>query len=197
MNIEEVRKMQKILLKITTVALLWCTFWVYPAQAIPTASLKLLDSDIFVGDTFNVQVWADGDGIGQEFLSFGFDIIESGSGVLSFNSYTLNPLFDDDSFFTSLDVAGSTFEGIPDDDVLLATLNYTALAAGSGMIRIEGFPLDTGMSFAGLYYIFSEFNIDDEITLNVSNPVPEPTTIILFGLGLIGLGMSRKKYLET
>ena len=72
--------MKKRLSILMVVAVFLMFFSVVPAMAIPTDSLKLLDSNIEIGETFDVEVWVDGDGIGEELLAFGFDVsIDGGS----------------------------------------------------------------------------------------------------------------------
>lgn len=178
--------------KLFVVILVLLALFALPVQAIPTVTLNLLDNDIHIGENFEVQVWANSDNLGIEMLGFGFDVFTT-PGIFSYDSYTIESGFDDDSFGPG-NVAGSTFAGILSNDVLLATLSFTGLAEGAGNLTIDG-PFD-GM-FSGLYYEFPEgFEIHDTIEINVSGtaPVPEPASILLFGMGLSGLAGFRKKF---
>ena len=196
--------MNRKFLKIFIIFAMIVGLYAIPAQAIPTVSLNLLDSDIMVGEIFNVAVLADGDLTGQELLAFGFDVLTTGD-VFTYDDYTIGPGFDDDSFFTPPDVAGSAFPGIADDDVLLATLSFTATDVGGGSLQTLG--VSDG-SFYGLFYEFfnfdtfepefSNFDIDASLDIQVNPsaaPVPEPATILLLASGMAGLGVfGRKKF---
>ena len=81
--------------KIFAVTLLACALFAMPVQALPTVSLNLLDSDILVSESFDVEVWADGDGIGLDLLAFGFDVSIDGSSF-SYGGYTIESGFNDD-----------------------------------------------------------------------------------------------------
>jgi hypothetical protein len=174
--------MKKKLSVLMGVSLLLTVFAVSPAMAIPTVSLNLLDSDIYVGDTFDVEVWVDGDNIMEELLAFGFDVSTDDGSYFSYDSYAIESGFDDDSSGSN-NVAGSVFPGITDDDILLATLSFTALAVGTDTLNVIG--IFDGW-FPGLFYESSEYDIDASLGITV-DPVPEPATMFLFGIGLIGL----------
>lgn len=161
------------------------------AQATPTVSLNLLDSEIYVGDNFDVQVWVDGDDIGLELLSFGFDI-DIFDSAFFYDGYTVETGFDDDSDWVDPQIAGSAFPGIADDEWLLATLSFTAIETGTGSLQISGI---TDQLFYGLAYEIDpitlgwyDINASLDITINSStpSPVPEPTTMLLFGIGISG-----------
>ena len=84
------------------------------AQAIPVVSLELSSPSIYVGDTFDLDVIADGVievdlifGL-DEVLAFGFDV-DYNPGEFTYNGATVRPDFNDDSaLFSNTDVAGSS-----------------------------------------------------------------------------------------
>ncbi len=162
-----------------------------PAMAVPTVSLNLMDSSIEIGDNFQVQVWSDGDGIGEHLLAFGFDVSMNSGSFFSYDGYSLGAGFDDDSFGPG-NVAGSSFPGFPGDDVLLATLSFTALAEGTDTLIVEG--LFDGMC-SGLYYEFTGADIYDNLDITVEpHPVPVPGTMLLVSSGIIGIAGVRKRF---
>ena len=59
-----------------------------------TVTLDVLDDFITVGESFDVKVQLDGEGIGNDLLSFGFDVDDS-SAYFRYTGYDLNHL----SFF--------------------------------------------------------------------------------------------------
>lgn len=184
------RRLNLILLAILVI------FFAAGSAMASTIELKTTSTTVRQGSTFDVQVWADGEDIGEDLLSFGFDVsvIDNGDGDnLSYEGYTMGGYFDDGSLFAGLDVAGDALPAVSDDDVLLATLTFTAVSIGTDTISISGVYDEQGLSFAGLLYEVSGFDIGGSIDITVG-AVPEPGTIFLMCTGLITfLGVSRKK----
>ena len=91
----------------------------------------------------------------------------------------------------------SSESSCPDDDVLLATLSFEVLALGTDTLNVIG--LYDAM-FSGLYYEtltwdVEGYDIDASLTITAGvQPVPEPGTLILMGIGLAGIaGVGRKR----
>ena len=156
--------------------------------------LNVLDSNIVVGDNFNVEVRVDGQGIGEDLLGFGFDVAVGGTAC-SYTGYQMGSGFDDISDpFNTNNVTGMVIPGISDDDVLLATLFFSADAAGNGLLSISG-PYDG--FFYGLFYEESGIGISAETNIVISemgpSAVPVPAPILLLGTGLIGITWTRRR----
>lgn len=163
----------------------------FPAYATPMASLYPQDNDIVVGENFFVSVFADGNGINEELLAFGFDVYVEGT-AFSYDGYSIESGFDDLSSGAN-NVAGDVFPGIPDNNVLLATLSFSALSAGTGVLTIDGL---FDFAFSGLYYEQAGCNIFDSMEIDINagpSPVPAPAAIVLLGTGLVGLAGFRKQ----
>lgn len=167
----------------------------------------ILDDYIEVGETFDVQIWADSGMPTWELTGFGFDIDDSADNVLSYVNHTLDPfIYADVSDPSSpYNVSGVTFPGQM-GNTMITTLSFAANEAGTGSFSLlggyDGF-------FYGLFYVDfiadpsgplfpgEDIFLTQEITVNAietgSEPVPEPSTIFLFGGSLMGFALYRRK----
>jgi len=162
------------------------------AQAIPIVKLEVPDSFIAPGEVFVINVIADGvtdldPFLGSdELLAFGFDVISPSS--VTFNGATVgHGFFDDSALFLDSDVAGSAFPGISGNDILLASLSFSATSVGSYLIGIQS---DIFNPNQGLI-TWLHPQIDATTFSLVSVSVPEPSTMLLLLLGLVGAGVVR------
>lgn len=139
------------------------------ATAVPITNLVLSDTSVQVGEQFELDVWIANDVVGEEFLSFGFDLL-SVSPLLSYSGYML-PIDFADVSFGAQNVSGLAFPGIIDSNILLATLMFEAIDVGVASIEVAG--LFDG-AFFGLFYENSGFDIASQTSITI-----EPAPIIM------------------
>lgn len=166
-------------------------FFAIPTMAVPVANLNLVGSPSGIESRFKVEVWAYGDNINLDLISFGFDVTFENGSIFLYNGYTLGTGFDDDSFGPG-NVAGSALPGFIENDVLLATLSFESLSPGTDTLSVIG--LYDG-SFSGIYYELEDLSrIGYAInqSLELTN-VPIPSALFLMFSGLFALVAAIRK----
>lgn len=156
-----------------------------------SVSMNVTDSNILVGEVFTVDVKVVG---AVDLFAFGFDEVHDSSWIL--DSVTVASQFSDDSiFFTDTDVAGSVpfFNSLISGDALLASLNFTANAAGDFQFSI--FSDLTDPNEGGFELLSPTFDLDSSVDITINQvpvPVPEPSSLFILSLGLLGIITSKK-----
>ena len=162
--------------------------WALPV----TVFFEPANSVVDVGDILSVELKAD---IPDPVLGWGLDINFDSSILAQLGPPVIGP-----TWFAALApdgdfLAGSAFPTpVSGDDILLATLSFEVLTLMETSIvasitpgdLTEGFPL----AFPAPPGSFAEVHFE-ELTVQ---PVPEPSTMLLVGTGLIGLTGFRRKF---
>ncbi|MBI5740773.1 MAG: PEP-CTERM sorting domain-containing protein [Nitrospirae bacterium] len=157
------------------------------------------DQDVILGNVANVDLFISG----LTDVSVGaYDLdIHYNPAVLSFNSISFGPalgfsisFFDEvipgslNFFEFSLESPTDLNDGQPDNFVI-ASLSFNTLALGISPLGVS--IIDLGDAYGeGLLADTRSGNIE-VVSGNV--PIPEPSTILLSGIGLAGLGFFRRK----
>lgn len=178
-----------------------------PAQA-TMITLSPANSTVALSDTVNIDILADIDAA-DAIIGFGFDLALSGTGGLTFDGFTPGAGFADDPFFLAplSDAdgirgasAGDLLFGPPvsGTGILLGTLMFTASAVGD-------ITVDLGADDLAFFFTEGLIPLDISIpnflppvttarvTVTAPVPVPEPGTLALFGLGLVGFAALRRR----
>jgi len=175
--------------------------WMAPTQGY-AVSLQFSSTTVTAseGTSFTVDLLAD-IGVSEQIIGWDIDLLYDSSqvmftgGVVGSSWNSVFPVPDDDVSLAALAPFGlPPGQGIWGDDVLLATLSFDCLSVGTSLLDIgaddplEGFQLAAVPAFAS--WSSEAATVDQE---PVSQPVPEPCTLLLMGAGLACLAGLRRK----
>lgn len=157
----------------------------------PRSEIALDVYHIFNVDVIAKDVFSGLDPL-EEVLAFGFDIFISDTSIVNLWGVEVAAPFDDKSgLLPNTDVAGSVFPGIANDStndtILLATLRFLVLSKGEVSLGITSDLTDIN---EGL--IFS-LDGSKDISSSIVVSIPEPNALLLIGIGLAGLGYTRRR----
>lgn len=159
--------------------MLFCLLVSKGAMAVPITNLALSDTSVQVGQEFKLDVWISNDVVGEELLSFGFNLLPV-SPLLKYSGYNL-PINYADVSFGAQNVSGLAFPGIVDSNILLATLMFQAIDVGVAKIEVAGLFDD---AFFGLFYENSGYDIASQTAITIESA---PVVMSAPNNGLIGL----------
>jgi len=163
------------------------TSWALPV----TVSFDPQDSIVQVGDTFTVDLMAD---LPAPVVGWGLDVTFDSAILTQVGSPLIGPAWNPGFAMDGDGLAGLAFPAVSGSDILLATLTFEATALGTSDLMASITPFDLTEGFPLAFPAPPGSFADVVFETGSVSPVPEPTTMLLVGSGLIGLAGLRKKF---
>ncbi len=206
----EVYIMNKLWLFMAVLSLL--IFSISSSSQVVSLDIVPANQNVAVGDTVDVDIVIAGlgnfasDSLGAFDLDVTFD-----SSILSLTNYQLGSYLGDTMMGEAFDLSwGETSPGVINISELsflfdweldalqsssftLATVSFDALSVGSSNLGISP-PVPFVDMLSDAFGVALTLDNTPSGTVNVTAPVPEPATILLFGLGLAGMFGLRRKF---
>lgn len=162
-------------------------------------------SPLYIGDSVDVNVVISGLGADDDVGAFDFNVVFDDT-VLAFDSYSLMENLGQNISSDFFDFSADAYDGsrgdlgggtvnlfelswlsdlsFQDDSFALATLSFTGIGVGTSLLTFEPDSINISDAWGEAIFPVPGFGVAQ---VNPVEPVPEPATIILFGIGITGL----------